>query len=382
MRAEVLTIGTELLLGEIVDTNAPELARALRSIGADLFRTTTVGDNAERIAEAVREGLARSELLLTTGGLGPTIDDPTREGIALALGVPLEFRPELWGQIQERFARFRRRPTENNRRQAHLPQGATAFENEVGTAPAFWAEAGGRIVIALPGVPAEMRHLLEHRVLPFLRSRFATDEVIEIRVVRTAGVGESWLDERIEDLERLTNPTVGVSAHPGRVDLRITAKGKGQAEAERLMDPIETELRRRLGEAVYGSGATTLESTVAEKLERLRARLVVLEAGTFGALAESLAGTGLSLAGSIPLGPGDSAEELLPRLKTEMIQAGADVGMGLRLVGKGERQAIEIAVVTPQDQKHVQRSYGGPAESAQEWAVSLALDTLRRNLKV
>ena len=299
MRTEILTIGTELLLGEIVDTNTADVARAFRSIGADLFRTTTVGDNVERIAEAVREALSRSDVLLTTGGLGPTVDDPTREGVALALGVPLEFKPELWEQIQERFARFRRRPTENNRRQAELPQGATAFENSVGTAPGFWAESGGRLVIALPGVPAEMRHLLEGKVLPFLRSRFELDEVIEVRILRTAGAGESWLDQQIADLERLSNPTVGVSAHPGRVDIRITAKAKGRGDAQELIQPLEAELRRRLGEAVYGADETTLEGAVAEQLERHGWGLLVLEVGTQGALARAL-----PTASTINLDPG------------------------------------------------------------------------------
>ncbi|MEX2030425.1 MAG: CinA family nicotinamide mononucleotide deamidase-related protein [Anaerolineales bacterium] len=375
MRAEILTIGTELLLGEIVDTNTADLARAFRSIGADLFRTMTVGDNVERIAEAVRESLARSDVVLTTGGLGPTVDDPTREGIALALGVPLEFKPELWVQIQERFARFRRRPTENNRRQAHIPQGATAFENKVGTAPGFWAEAGGHVVIALPGVPAEMRHLLEGEVLPFLQSRFALQEVIEVRVLRTAGAGESWLDQRIADLERLSNPTVGVSAHPGRVDIRITAKGKGRGEAQELILPLEIELRRRLGEAVYGADGATLELAVAGELERHGWGLVILEGGTDGALAAALP-VGVAVNLDMIVAPGD----LPTQVRRQMSETGAHVGLGLGLDRQGEDRSIEIAVVTPDTEKRVQRGYGGPPGSATEWAVSLALDTLRRVL--
>ncbi|MGH2627404.1 MAG: competence/damage-inducible protein A, partial [Anaerolineales bacterium] len=275
MQAEILTIGTELLLGEIVDTNTAELARALRGVGADLYRTTTVGDNVELIAQAVRESLTRSEVVLTTGGLGPTVDDPTREAIAQALGVATEFHPELWEQILERFARFSRRPTPNNRRQAYLPAGAQALENPVGTAPGFVIEREGRVVIALPGVPAEMRYLLENRVLPFLRDRFQLEDVIEVSVLRTAGAPESWLDDRIQDLERLANPTVGVSAHPGRVDIRITAKARGVELARAMIAPLEQELRRRLGDAVYGSGADTLEAAVADRLLRRDWRLTV-----------------------------------------------------------------------------------------------------------
>jgi competence/damage-inducible protein CinA-like protein len=375
MRAEILTIGTELLLGEIVDTNTADVARAFRSIGADLFRTTTVGDNVERIAESVREALTRSDVLLTTGGLGPTVDDPTREGIALALGVPLEFKPELWVQIQERFARFRRRPTENNRRQAQLPQGATAFENTVGTAPGFWAESGGHLVIALPGVPEEMRHLLEREVLPFLRSRFALQEVIEVRILRTAGAGESWLDQQIADLERLSNPTVGVSAHPGRVDVRITAKSKGREEARELILPLEVELRRRLGEAVYGADESTLEGAVAEGLERRGWGLVVIEAGTDGAL-----GAAIPIAVAVNLDLSIGAANLPAQVRRQMGETGAHVGLALRLDHDGERRSIEIAVVTPEAENHAQHSYGGPPGSATEWAVSLALDSLRRSL--
>ncbi len=155
-KAEIITIGTEILLGEIVDTNSRFIARALRDEGVDLYWTSTVGDNPERIAEAVRSGMERSEIIISTGGLGPTVDDPTRDAVALALGVETEFREELWQQVIDRFARFGREPTQNNRRQAYVPQGAIAIENPVGTAPAFIVETKKNAIIALPGVPREM----------------------------------------------------------------------------------------------------------------------------------------------------------------------------------------------------------------------------------
>ena len=148
--AEIVTIGTELLLGETVDTNTRYIARALRDVGVDIYRASTIGDNIERIASIIREGMARADIIITTGGLGPTVDDPTREAIARGTGVQTEFRPELWEQTQERFQRYGRKPTENNRRQAYVPQGAIAVENLVGTAPAFIVEQGHRAVIALP----------------------------------------------------------------------------------------------------------------------------------------------------------------------------------------------------------------------------------------
>src|SRR5210317_331623 len=148
--AEIITIGTELLLGETIDTNTRYIARALRDEGVDLYRTSTIGDNPERIAEIVREGLQRAEIIITTGGLGPTVDDPTREAVALAMDVKTEFKPELWEQIQERFQRHGRTPTENNKRQAYIPEGAVPIENSVGTAPAFIGETKKHAIISLP----------------------------------------------------------------------------------------------------------------------------------------------------------------------------------------------------------------------------------------
>jgi len=156
-KAEILTIGTEILLGEIVDTNSRHIARALRDAGIDLFWTSTVGDNPERIAEAIRAGLDRSEIIITTGGLGPTVDDPTREAVAMAFGVKTVFKEELWQQVIDRFTRFGRTPTENNKRQAYIPEGASAIENPVGTAPAFMMETDTQVVISLPGVPVRWK---------------------------------------------------------------------------------------------------------------------------------------------------------------------------------------------------------------------------------
>jgi nicotinamide-nucleotide amidase len=162
--AEIIAIGTELLLGEIQDTNTRYLARLLRDHGVDLYRTTIVGDNVERIAQAIRESLARCQIVITTGGLGPTVDDPTRQAAALAVGVDLEFRPELWDQIQDRFKRYNRPATENNRRQAFIPKGAIAVENPVGTAPAFIVETPTQAIVSLPGVTPEMEYLIKKAV--------------------------------------------------------------------------------------------------------------------------------------------------------------------------------------------------------------------------
>ncbi|MGD8865165.1 MAG: molybdopterin-binding protein, partial [Anaerolineales bacterium] len=246
MEAEIITIGTEILLGEIVDTNTRTLARKLRDIGIDIYLTSTVGDNALRISEAVRASASRADLIITTGGLGPTIDDATREGIANSMGHDLIFNDELWHQIQARFAQFGREPTENNRRQAYIPEGALPIENPVGTAPSFILEAETATVIALPGVPSEMIHLLDNDVIPYLKRKLGAYEIIQTRLVRTAGIGESILDERISDLEELSNPTVGLSAHPGRVDIRVTAKAKTKQQADEMLWGIQATLQQRL----------------------------------------------------------------------------------------------------------------------------------------
>ena len=287
-RAEILTIGTELLLGEIVDTNTRMIAIALRENGYDLFRTATVGDNPERIALAVSDALQKSEVLITAGGLGPTVDDVTREGVAQALELELEFRDDLWEQIVERFEAFGREPTDNNRRQATVPKGSIGIENPVGTAPGFIAEVAGKSVISLPGVPAELEHLLESEVLPYLRTRLKSPAVIKSRTVRTAGIGESWLDERIQDLERMTNPTVGLAAHPGRVDVRITAKAGTEHEADEMLWGIEATLQQRLGDRIYGSDEDTLEAATMQSVAAHGLRLATIELGTGGMLIEAL----------------------------------------------------------------------------------------------
>jgi len=380
MEAEIITIGTEILLGEIVDTNTSYIAQALREIGLDLYRTSTVGDNAERIAQAVSESIGRAQVVITTGGLGPTVDDVTREGIALAFGVPTEFRPELWEQIEERFARFGRIPTENNRRQARLPKGAKAIENPIGTAPGFIVDTEGSVVIALQGVPAEMTHLLDNDVIPYLRKRLSLTSVIKTRLLRTAGVGESWLDDHIQDLERLNNPTVGLAAHPGRVDIRITAKAANPQAAEKLIDEVEAAIRQRLGNAIYGIDDENLEAAALSAVEQRGWRLAVAECGTNGALAAGLSQLSDAFAGGKILPQVEGSEDLEQALAQTQTGHSAEIGLGLTLRPEAERFLAVILLRTPQGEVRKKRYYGGPPAYAAKWAVSAALDLLRRRL--
>lgn len=374
--AEIITIGTELLLGDILDTNTRTIARELRRIGLDLYRTSAVGDNAERIAQVIKDSLTRARVVIAAGGLGPTIDDVTREGIAQAFGMDLEFHPELWEQIQERFDRFGVEPPENNRRQAMLPTGATAIENPVGTAPAFRVERDDQIVIALPGVPAELEHLLKSDVIPFLRHKFQLHGVIKMRVIRTVGVGESWLDERIGDLEKLSNPTVGIAAHPGNVDIRITAKAENQQEADEMIWKIESTLRQRLKDRIYGVDEQKLEEAALRSVEQAGWRVSVIEAGTGGALTSALANIG-----NTTFAGGRLFSELRdPALAMRNIleESEAEVGLLLRLESQEKSHDIVVSLQTPAGSQTWERSYGGALPNAPRWAVSLALDRLRR----
>jgi len=313
MDAEIITSGTELLLGEIVDTNSTHIARALRSIGVNLYYKTSVGDNVERMAAVLRQGLARSDLIITTGGLGPTVDDVTREAVARATDRPLVLYPECLAQIEALFARWARPMGENNRRQAYLPAGSIPIPNPVGTAPGFILETDQGTIIALPGVPREMERLLQDTVLPYLRQRLGDAQVvIKAKVLRTVALGESWIDERIDPLMRSANPTVGLAAHTGMVDVRITARAASEAEADRMIAEMEAQVRDRIGEdSIYGTGTETLEEVTTRLLAQAGVRLALVESATAGEVARRLrspitVGQSPATAGRSPITVGQS----------------------------------------------------------------------------
>lgn len=377
--AEIITIGTEILLGEILDTNAQYLARALRDCGIDLYRKTTVGDNSRRIAQAIQQSLERCEIVITSGGLGPTVDDPTRDAVALAVGTETEFRPELWEQIQSRFKRFNRQPTENNRKQAYIPKGALAIENPVGTAPAFIFESDDkRAVIALPGVPREMEYLMQQAVIPYLKQRYRLKGMIKTRVIHTVGAGESQIDDLIGDLESFNNPTVGLAAHTGQVDVRITAKAESEEEADALIKPIETTLRQRLGEWIYGADQVTLEEVAMRAVARQGWKLVVVEAGLQGNLIRRLAAIEAPFLGGEMLTETPNLEELQDFTEAYRQARGADAGLGVAIVPEGEKHDVLLVLITPERTRKFARPFGGPPEYAPRWAFHHSLDMLRR----
>jgi nicotinamide-nucleotide amidase len=377
--AEIITIGTEILLGEILDTNARFIALQLRDAGIDLFRKTTVGDNSQRIAQVIQEALGRSHIVITTGGLGPTVDDPTREAVALAIGVETEYRSELWEQIQARFRRYNRPPTENNRRQAYIPQGAIPLENPVGTAPIFIVQQDERCIICLPGVPREMEYLLIHTIMPYLRQRYFLTGIIKNRTLHTAGIGESMIDDRIGDLETLANPTVGLAAHSGQVDVRITAKAHSEAEALDLIRPVEEQLRQRLGSWIYGADTETLENAALSVLNNKGWSMAVVEHGLSGELIKRLASTSSqNFRGGEILSQVPTPDELTAHTDRYKQERQADVGLGVAIYPAGERQDVFLVLLTPDSQQTFSRPYGGPPENAARWAVHHSLDILRK----
>jgi competence/damage-inducible protein CinA-like protein len=380
--AEIITIGTEILLGEIVDTNSAYLARRLRDLNVDVFRTSTVGDNTQRIADVICETLERTQIIITTGGLGPTVDDPTREAVALAFGVETEFRPELWEQVTARMLRYGRTPGENQKRQAYVPVGAIGVENAVGTAPAFIVERGERCLIALPGVPREMEYLAENKVFPYLRERYRLSGTIKARVLHVAGMGESVIDEHVGDFELQTNPTVGLAAHYGMVDVRITAKAESDEKANEMLAGVEKTIRERLGAAIYGADEETLEDVTLNALAQKGWTLTVVDVNTGGELSRRLSETrhpaflGGKILSSLVEGQG-----LAGAVAAQMEEARASVALGLTArQDAGSELGVDFVLVTPNAKSKSSRSYGGHPKNIPAWGANNLLDLLRREI--
>lgn len=273
--AEIIAIGTELLLGEISDINTAFIAKALNQIGIDIYRTSIVGDNQSRITDLIKHSIKRAQIVITTGGLGPTVDDPTRQAVADVYGEKLIFHEHLWEQIQSRFRAFNRIPTANNKRQAFIPQNAIPIENPVGTAPAFYIFEKDKTIISLPGVPAEMEFLLNNKIIHFLKKTYNLESTIISRIIHTAGIGESSIDNLIGDFEKLNNPSVGITAKPGQVDIRITAKASNQSQARKIITPIEKKILKKVGENVYGFDQDTLYSVVSRLVEKEKIHIII-----------------------------------------------------------------------------------------------------------
>lgn len=390
MDAEIIAIGSELLLGATVDTNSAYLARELAAAGVNLFRKSVVGDNAERIAGMISAALDRADLVICTGGLGPTLDDVTREAVALAYGRELEFHPELMEQITARFAAMRRPMPDSNRRQAFIPAGARVIPNARGTAPAFLVEDSRGTTIVLPGVPYEMRFLFETAVRPYLRDERGVTDVILVKTLHATGLGESAIGEIIADLMQQANPTVGISAKQARYELRIGARATSQAAAEALIAGAEATIRIRLGAYLLGDEA--LAPTVIRLLRDRNLGVALYEstavAPIFRALTSAPGGNAV-LRGLI-IHPLDTVTD--EQAAAVLAHAGAmsvadrwraELGIGAQAASTPDASgltAVSVVLVTPEGSRESTRRYDLQQAEGWEFVSTTALDLLRRYL--
>ncbi|MFZ9289073.1 MAG: competence/damage-inducible protein A [Vulcanococcus sp.] len=288
--AEILCIGTELLLGNITNGNARWIAEQLAALGVPHHRQLVVGDNRERLMAEVQAASERCQLLITTGGLGPTPDDLTTEALAAAFGTPLVENAQAWLDIQAKLSARGRSCAPSNRRQALIPQGAELLPNPTGTAPGvIWSPKPGFTVMTFPGVPSEMRAMWQATAAPWLRQSGLTSGVFASRMLQFWGVSESALAEQMADLLEGSNPTVAPYAGAGEVKLRITAQAETPAAAEQLLAPVEAEIRARTGRSCFGCDGESLASVVLERLRQRGETLAVAESCTGGGLGASLA---------------------------------------------------------------------------------------------
>lgn len=287
MKSEIVAVGTELLLGNIVNTNAQYLSQKLADLGIDVYYHLAVGDNLQRLTDTIKSSLERSDLVITSGGLGPTVDDLTKEGVSQALGLKLLPDQASIRKIEEMFKATGRPMTENNIKQGYIPEGATILENDNGTAPGVLIEKNGKIVIMLPGPPKELYPMFEDKVLPYLKTK--VHSTIRSKMLRVVGVGESAAEDMLKEIFKAqTNPTIAPYAKDGEVHLRITAKTDAIDEADRLIAQMEEMVREILGENIYGYDEETLEEVVLKLLQERKMYLSLAESCTGGLIASRL----------------------------------------------------------------------------------------------
>lgn len=288
MKAEIMAVGTELLLGDILNTNAQFLAQELASLGIEVYYQTVVGDNPKRLKDTIFHAFDRADLIITTGGLGPTEDDLTKETAAEYFGEKLVLDERALGRIKKYFDRTGRTMTQNNVKQAMVPENnCTVLYNDNGTAPGIIMEKNGKMIVMLPGPPKETIPMFRNQVKPYLAKK--QEFTFVSRILRVAGVGESAMEDRVKDIiDAQTNPTIAPYAKDGEAILRITAKAKDEAEANKLIDPVAAALKERLGNAVYAEGETDMETVVAEMLLERKLTVAVAESCTGGMIASQL----------------------------------------------------------------------------------------------
>lgn len=284
MKAEIIAVGTEILLGDIVNTNAQYIARRLADIGINVYYQTAVGDNPDRVREAYKLAFSRADMVITTGGLGPTKDDLTKEAGAEYFNRKMYLHEPSYELLVQFFKKRDMTVSESNRKQALMPENSIVLPNDHGTAPGCIIEDADKVLVMMPGPPREMKPMFENHVIPYLKKY--EKGVLLSKVLRICGIGESAMAEKIDDIiEGQTNPTVAPYAKEGEVTLRITARAEDASEAEKIIEPVETEIRNRLGEDIYGTGEKPLEYVLAEKIIKKNLTIATAESCTGGLLA-------------------------------------------------------------------------------------------------
>jgi nicotinamide-nucleotide amidase len=407
MHAEILSCGTELLLGHISDTNATFLAQSLSSLGIDLYFISQVGDNQGRVVETLRRAWERSDLVIMTGGLGPTEDDLTRESISTLLGETMQVDPLLEAELRSHFSSRHIAMPERNLKQATLIPSARALPNPRGTAPGWFVEKEGRVIVAMPGVPHEMYRMWEEEAVPRL-APYAGGSIFT-RLLRVSGLGESAVEEKLDALLHTNNPTLATYAKTDAIDVRITAKAASRAEAEAQVAEMETKVRALLGQTIFGTDKETLESVVGGYLTQRQQTLAVLESLTGGLLAHTItnvpgsshyfAGGVVAYTNDIKVQMGVPAELLThygaisPETAEAMAEAArrlfhADYGLGITGVAGPEQQegqpvgTVYIAIAGPQGVIHGRGpGWRGSRTDQKRLATLAALNLLRLHLE-
>ncbi len=410
MKAELVMIGSELLLGETVDTNATYLAGELAALGIDVHYKTTVGDNWFRLMHALSQALIRADVVITGGGLGPTMDDLTRETAASVFGRELVLDEQALSGLERFFEQRGRVMTANNRKQAYLPQGARAIANEWGTAPGFILEGNGRCLISLPGVPKEMRGMFPATVAPYLTERRGEGSVIVSRTLHFSGIGESAMEDAVKDiLVNQTNPTVAPYASLGTVKLRITAKAASRAECTELIEPMEQQLMQRLQPYFYGRDGILLEEAVGQELRKRGCSLALAESCTGGLLGHRITNASGSsdyfMAGFVTYS-NEAKQTVLGVPAAVLTEFGAVSERTARAMAEGARRVmgstwglavtgiagptggsdekpvgtVHMAAAGPSGTHHERHLFRGERQQIKERTATAALDLLRRCL--
>jgi nicotinamide-nucleotide amidase len=406
MKAEIISIGTEILLGDILDTNTNYIAQRLPGLGIDLYFTHQIGDNHARLVELLRLAWGRSDLILCTGGLGPTEDDVTRNAIAALLEETPEVDPQLEEELRTWFGRRGAYMPERNLKQAWLTPSTQAIPNPRGTAPGWWSEKDGRIIIAMPGPPAEMSRMWDKEVAPRLSGR-STEAVIVSRTVKTVGLGEGTVDEMVSPLLKGTNPSIGVYSKIDGIHLRLTAKAATAAEAAALITPVQEEVERILGAAVWGHDDDTLEIATGRLLRERGLTLATMESATGGLFASTVTdapgssnyfrggfvayATEQKIAWGVDPAVIEEYSVISAECAKEMARAartalGTDLGAGITGVAGPDEQegrpvgTMHVAVHDGVDAHVISYQFAQGREAAKRRAVTVAFQLLRRVL--